>query len=153
MPKRLVIGCVDSDAYSELITKNPFHFKDFDVNFVVLNVDGKQVPTKPLQTNSIQKHCVRSYMGLFNTTGKTSRDEGNNISKDEYGTGFILFRFYLTPDLSEVGIFHFMKKGNLSLEMHFGTALPNTINIVVYADFENILEIDRNRQILFDYSA
>ncbi|XP_033729791.1 uncharacterized protein F54H12.2-like [Pecten maximus] len=153
MPKRLVIGCVDSDAYSGLITKNPFHFKDFDINFVVLNVDGKQVPTKPLQPNFTQKHYVRSYMGLFNTTGKTFRDEGNNISKDEYGTGFTLFGFDLTPDLSEVGTFHLIKKGNLSLEVHFGTALPNTINVVVYAEFDNIIEIDRNRQILFDYSA
>ncbi|XP_033762618.1 uncharacterized protein F54H12.2-like [Pecten maximus] len=150
MPKRLVIGCVDSDAYSGLITKNPFHFKDFDINFVVLNVDGKQVPTKPLQPNFTQKHYVRSYMGLFNTTGKTFRDEGNNISKDEYGTGFTLFGFDLTPDLSEVGTFHLIKKGNLSLEVHFGTALPNTINFVVYAEFDNIIEIDRNRQILFD---
>ncbi|XP_033755835.1 uncharacterized protein F54H12.2-like [Pecten maximus] len=99
MPKRLVIGCVDSDAYSGLITKNHFHFKDFDINFVVLNVDGKQVPTKPLQPNFTQKHYVRSYMGLFNTTGKTFRDEGNNISKDEYGTGFTLVGFDLTPDI------------------------------------------------------
>jgi hypothetical protein len=27
------------------------------------------------------------------------------------------------------------------------------INVVLYAEFDNVIEIDRNRQVLFDYSA
>ena len=40
LPKRLVIGCVNSDALNGAITKNPFDFKHYKINFVVLNVDG-----------------------------------------------------------------------------------------------------------------
>jgi hypothetical protein len=32
-------------------------------------------------------------------------------------------------------------------------ALGGTINVVLYAEFDNVIEIDRNRQVLFDYSA
>jgi hypothetical protein len=28
-----------------------------------------------------------------------------------------------------------------------------TINVIMYAEFDNVIEIDRNRQVLFDYSA
>jgi hypothetical protein len=42
LPKRLVIGCIDSDALNGTITKNPFDFKHFKINFVALNVDGRQ---------------------------------------------------------------------------------------------------------------
>jgi membrane-bound lytic murein transglycosylase len=32
-------------------------------------------------------------------------------------------------------------------------ALTATINVIMYAEFDNVIEIDRNRQVLFDYSA
>jgi hypothetical protein len=44
MPKRLVIGCVDSDALNGIITKNPFNFKNYKINFLALNVDGNRFP-------------------------------------------------------------------------------------------------------------
>jgi len=87
--KRLVIACVDSDALNGTIGKNPFNFKHYKINFVALNVDGRQIPAKPLQ-----------------------------------------------PDFE-----------------NFAEALTATINVIMYAEFDNVIEIDRNRQVLFDYSA
>jgi hypothetical protein len=39
LPKRLIIGCVDSNPLNGTITKNPFDFKHYKINFVALNVD------------------------------------------------------------------------------------------------------------------
>ena len=39
LSKRLIIGCVDSNALNGTITKNPFDFKHKKINFVALNVD------------------------------------------------------------------------------------------------------------------
>jgi hypothetical protein len=47
LPKRLVIGCVDSDALNRTITKSSFDFKHYKINFVALNVDGRHIPAKP----------------------------------------------------------------------------------------------------------
>ena len=46
VPKRLVIGCVDSDALNGTITKIPFDFRHYKINFVALNVGGRQIPAK-----------------------------------------------------------------------------------------------------------
>ena len=53
----------------------------------------------------------------------------------------------------EVGAFQLIKQGNLRVEIHFAEALTATINVVLYAEFDNVIEIDRNRQVLFNYSA
>ena len=55
--------------------------------------------------------------------------------------------------MSEVGTFQLIKQGNLRRVIHFTEALAGTMNVVLYAEFDNMIEIGRNRQILFNYSA
>ena len=93
LPKRLVIGCVDSDTLNGTITKIPFDFKHYKINFVELNVDGRQIPAKPLQPDFENAGYIRSYMVLYASTGKMHEDEGNTISRDEYVKGLWIGQF------------------------------------------------------------
>ena len=44
------------------------------------------------------------------------------------------------------------KQGNLLLELHFGQALTNTVNLIIYAEFQNVIEINASRNVLYDYT-
>lgn len=153
LPKRLVIGMVENKAFNGDKDKNPYNFQHFDVDYLALHVDGKQIPSKALTPDFTNGLSTRSYASLFTGTGYMGHDRGNQISFEEYGEGFTLFAFDLTPDLDDGGHFHLVKQGNLRLELHFKNPLPDTVNVIVYAEFDNVIEVDKARNILFDYSA
>ena len=90
-------------------------------------------------------------MSLFSGTGKLQKDEGNLISREDYSGGYALYAFDLTPDLSEDDHFNLNRDGSLRVDMKFANPLIATINVIVYAEFENVIEIDRNRNVLFHY--
>ena len=59
----------------------------------------------------------------------------------------------LTPDYDDEDHYPLIRHGNLQLEINFGTTLPHTINVIVYAEFDNIVKINNNRDIQFDYKS
>lgn len=151
LPTRIVIGCVDNDAFNGSYAKNPFNFKHMNLSQLKVYLDGQQQSAKPLEINFANHQFINAYASLFMGTGKWMRDEGNLISREDFPGGYALYAFDLTPDLAEDDHFNLIKQGNVRLDMKFAQALPNTINVIAFAEFENILEIDRSRNIIFDY--
>ncbi|KAI0212525.1 hypothetical protein LSAT2_002568 [Lamellibrachia satsuma] len=125
LPKRLVLCCIDNDAYNGAYDKNPFHN---DANFLAV-----------------------SYTSLFTSTGNIWEDEGNGLTSSDFRHGYTFFGFDLTPDQCDGPCFHLVQKGKLRIELHFRNALPTTVNVVAYAEFESVLEIDKNRNVIYDY--
>ena len=157
LPTRTVIGVVDNDAYNGVITKSPFHFKHNSINFMTLYRDGVQIPAKPLQADFANDRFIQSYLRLFSQTGQYYRDTGNDISREQYKNGCALNQkqtFDLTPqmDSREVG-FELIKHGNIRIEIHFANATARTLTVLVFAEYDNLLEIDRDRNVAFDYTA
>ena len=81
------------------------------------------------------------------------QNEGNDISLSDYPEGYALYAFDLSPDMACGGHYSLVKHGNLRLDMHFASPLAQTVNVIVYAEFNNILEIDQARNIIFDYGS
>ena len=154
LPKRVVVGLVDNDAFNGSYDKNPFNFKNYGMTSIVLSVGGEQVPSKPLKLdfNEAGPSSVMGYYSLFQGTNKMHRDEGNTISRTQYNHGYTLFAFDLTPDLSANDAhLNLVQEGNLGIEIQFAQALDNTVNVLVYGELDNIIEIDRDRNVMFDF--
>lgn len=152
LPVRLVLGCVDNRAFNGDLARNPFNFQTFSLTQLAVYLDGQLHGIKPLQLNYGSGQYVTAFTGLFSGTGKDNRDEGNDINRSDFANGYALYAFDLTPDQSEADHFNLSRQGTVRIDMKFGTALANTITVLVYAEFENIIEIDRNRNVVFDFN-
>jgi len=157
LPKRIIVGFVNNKAFNGDRKLNPFNFKNYGINFFSLYVDGMQIPSRPLQPifSSEEPLYVDAYQTLFAGTGIHFLNEGNSISRDDYSKGYTLFAFDLTPDLSAncAGHWNLVKHGSLRLEVRFEKPLTETINCIVYAEFDNVIEIDSSRQVIVDFSG
>ena len=153
LPNRLVFGMVTNDAYVGSTATNPFDFRHFGVNNITLSVDGHQLPAKPLEPNWTTNEYIQSYMTLFSGTGQMFKDDGNHISREEYKAGYTLWAYDLTPDLDESDHTQLIRQGIVSLKLKFAAALTNSINVIVYGEFENLIEVDKNRRVIADFSS
>ena len=125
LPKRIVIGLVDSASYEGAYNKNPFNFKNNNIQYCSLILDGKMIPQRPLISDFTNNNTLRNYLNLLESVGKVFINNAIGIDRSEYEEGYSLLAFDLTPYLSESGCYHVIRKGNIWLGLKFGTALPS----------------------------
>ena len=163
VPTSFVFGLVDSNAYTGEYGKNPFNFKHYDISTITLSVNGEEIPFKQLRlkfpnasdTESKKKTVdfIQAYNTLFSGTGKMFSNMGLDITRDDYPHGFTLFAFDLTPDMCNTAdYFNTVQRGTLSVDITFEKDTPEAISMVCYSDFENIIRIDSERNVIYDLS-
>ena len=93
---------------------------------------------------------MRAYESMFHALNKSYTDSGTDINYADYINGNALFCFDLTADGCANSGSHFevRKTGNLRIKLKFAQNLMETINILVYGEFESILEITKDREVL-----
>ena len=142
LPRRMVVGLVTNKAFNGAKDANPFNFQNFGVNYMALYVDGVQFPTKPLTPNFVGDQYLRSYMTLFEGTGLLHDNRGQGIDRAKYKDGFALYDFDLTADMAEGSHVDPIKHGTVRMDIHFHTALTETLNVIVYSEYDNMIQLD-----------
>lgn len=154
LPKRCILGFVRSEAYNGDLKYNPYNFQHFKHNFLALYIDSVQIPSKPLTPDFTNGLYTRSYHTLFSGSGIHFGDTGNEITISEYPNGYCLAAFDLTSDLSShEAHWNIIRSGSLRLEVRFEKPLTETVTAIIYSEFDNLIEIDHNRNIITDYSS
>ena len=154
LPSRVVIGFLNNNAMHGTYTESPFNFQHFDTNYICLHLDGRSIPAKPLRPDFDNECYARSYYQLQDSLGKTDTPDSNTITYKEYAKGHTLWVFDLTPDAAadSPNYINLIKHGNLRLEVHFKKPLDNTISVLVQGEFTNLIEIDKFKNVMIDFT-
>ena len=152
VPKTFVFGLVKSEVFNGAYKKNPYNFQQFNMSSVGLTVNGESMPFKPIQLSfGANSRFIEAFSTLFSGTGKMYSNNGNDISRDEFANGNAIFAFDLTADMC--GSSSHFNNGNLAVDIKFSTPPTAAVSLVCYGEFENLIQIDSERNVIYDYSG
>ena len=152
LPKRLFIGMVTNEEFNGSYASNPFKFSHFRLSKLDVTSDGHNIYGRPFEPNFNDDQYLRSYMSLYQALSSQNQVQNCNISLQDYKDGYCFWGFDLTPDQgADQNHLHPLKTGNLRLELQFARPLDYTLNVIVYAEFDNLIEINGLREVTTDY--
>ena len=152
---------MNAKNYNGEYDTNPYNFEHFGVKTVTLTVNGEEIPFKQLTLNykdGDNIDYIQAYNTLFSGTGKMYANTGLDISREDYSKGYTLYAFDLTPDMcNTTDYFNAIQPGSLSVAITFDGAPQKKnagvpIAMVCYGDFENVIRIDSERNVIYDIS-
>ena len=140
LPKTVVIGQVRTEAIEGDYTLNPLYFEHFDINKLCLRVNGRSVPSDPLQPDftNVPPLVAREYQHMFLNTGKWRVNESNCINMGQFHDGCTLFPFDLTPDQCNGTHIHRGTEGVINVEMSWSSALLHAITIITECCYDEM---------------
>ena len=81
------------------------------------------------------------------------KNENIDISPTDFKNGYTILGFNLTPHLTVADHAQPIRDGNIRLEVKFGIALAQTVNVIIMGSFDAKLEITKYRNVLMDWKS
>ena len=135
--------------------KNPFNFQHFNVSSIGIMVNGEEMPFKTIPLSyGANGQFVEAFITQFSGTGKLFHNLGNGIGRNEFPNGYAMYCFDLTPDLCSASPhFNAIQRGTLEVDITFSAAPATPVSLICYGEFENLIQIDAERNVVYDYSG
>lgn len=149
VPRKLVIGILSAPSFNGGYADSPFRFMHENIQRIDITLDGEPIADTPLSCDFDKDLYLRAYHNLFNCMNKSYADYGSDITFAEFKNMYSLFCFDLTADSCGNSVDHFEldRKGHLRVVMGF-PPIQNTIYVIMYGEFENTLEITKEREVI-----
>ena len=151
LPRRLIFGLVASNSFNGTYLTSPLRFQNNDMSEVCVWVGDQQ--HGPIRMNYGSNCYNLPFEMLFQGCGLAKEERSNGISYISYKDWCCLYAFDLTPDNSDSAALQLLREGSVNIEFRFNTALRSPVELIVYGEFDNLITVDWNRNVFFDYSV
>ena len=150
LPRRIILGLVASNSFNGDFATSPIRFQPFNMNELCVWVGDKQ--HGPIRMNYHTSSYNIPFEMLFQGCNMAKDEKGNGITYRNFKNCCCLYAFDLTPDNSDSSALQLLKEGSVNIEMRFDEATAKDTELVIYGEFDNLITIDWNRNVFFDYS-
>jgi hypothetical protein len=154
VPRRIIIGFVEHDAYSGNPKKSPFDFKNFNVREISVTCSGRTYPQSSYVLDYDNNKYARAYHDMQENLGYAFSNESNGISYLMYKRGWNIYVFNLTNSMENEPGFELIKDGTTSINVKFNGRTPGGgITMIAYGEVDSLLMVDKNRHITSDINV
>ena len=154
IPNRVIVGLVLSEAFNGNVACDPFCFQKFGVSSIRQLVRGEEYPYETLElVHNDSNQDLRGYYRFLQATGCLCKHQGNMVRREDWGEGknCTLFVFDNTANgCLDSPVLNPKQSGELQIVLNFGVPPGENITVILYGEFENLLEIDKNKAVLYD---
>lgn len=156
LPRRAFFFMVDNEALNGSYTKDPFLFKNNGLIQLSTYIDGFQYPELPLTPDFENNQFEDEYLALFQVLNQNGTDCYLNIDPATFKDKKCIFAVNFAPDLSNgpgaSGHINPIQRGQLSAYLKFKSVLTTSTSLLVFLEFDNIIEIDEDQQVATGYN-
>lgn len=148
MPRRVLCAFVKTTAMDGALNENPFEFLAFNVNHLALKINSKSLPfSAGLDLDYDNNKYLDGYRSLL----KISREL--DITYEEFKSGYAIYAFDLNPDICSPEHYSLLEDGTMDLDVRVLKAYEESVTLISYLEYDNLLEINKHRLVTFDYTV
>lgn len=153
LPRRMFMVMLENEAENGSFNTNPFKFSHFNVGYLSCLINGEAFPAIPLTPDFSTRNVKREYHELLRSLDQMTTRPLLTITPDEFANGYTIFAWNLAPDYADGCANHWsiVKRGNCRMELRFDSPLTKVITILFLAEFDNVIECDKDRNIITDF--
>lgn len=148
LPRRVIIGFIDSERHGNNLEKNPYVFSHHDLSRVCLKVNGTPITYQEIEMDFTNENFYEAYTAFLKGCNRLFDDATNIVTPEMYASSFCLHIFNLSSD-GEDTTSDIIREGKISLEAITRTSITEPITIMVYMEFSRVMEIDSNRHVSY----
>ena len=154
LPNRLIVVLMEQAAFNGSVVHSPFNFGKFHLATIKQLVRGEEYPyeTLELQHDGDSKD-QRGYYRFLQASGALCRGKGNMVRKVDWGHAkrCNLYVFDNTANgCLDSDVLNPKQSGELRLVIDFGGNPGQNLTILLYGEFENLMEINDNKVVTYD---
>jgi len=150
----VIVALLRQDAFNGEAGRYPFSYQKFNLSSIKQLVRGEEYPYETLELkHDDDSKYLRGYHRFLHAMGSFCRHKGNMILASDLGQGkkCTLFVFDNTANgCLNSSVLNPKQSGELRYVIAFGADPGANLIILVYGEFENLTETDRNKTITYD---
>ena len=155
IPDRLVVGLLHTLSYHGDVAYPPFSYQTFGLSQIEQLVRGEVYPASALELNHNDTHKdLEGYFRFLVASEAWRKGQASMVEQEMWGGAgcCTLFMFDNVPadSTADSTLMNPRQDGDLRIRFKLGTAVNHVINVLLYTEFENVLEIDGNGAVMYN---